>query len=159
MKTVSDFDAQKFKTTGKYVAYMCGTDLHLKGNLNGACLDLQSVSSYGTVDVFVQDDTTMSGNHCLLYNFRKGIDLHILPGKTLTMNLERPGTFKYTGAIRTQEGGDVTITGGGTLNINFVGDPTVENGIPVSGINAGKVTLEYRAARRAMLSRASKPAD
>ena len=86
----------------------------------------------------------MSGNHCLLYNFRKGIDLHILPGKTLTMNLERPGTFRYTGAIRTQEGGDVTITGGGTLNINFVGDPAVENGIPVSGINAGKVTLEYR---------------
>ena len=141
---VPELETQDFKTNGEYVAYMYGNNLYLKGNLNGACIDLQSVSSYGTVDVFVQDDTTMSGNHCLLYNFRKGIDLHILPGKTLTMNLERPGTFRYTGAIRTQEGGDVTITGGGTLNINFVGDPTVENGIPVSGINAGKVTLEYR---------------
>ena len=141
---VPELETQDFKTNGEYVAYMYGNNLYLKGNLNGACIDLQSVSSYGTVDVFVQDDTTMSGNHCLLYNFRKGIDLHILPGKTLTMNLERPGTFRYTGAIRTQEGGDVTITGGGTLNINFNGDPAVENGIPVSGINAGKVTLEYR---------------
>ena len=141
---VPELETQDFKTNGEYVAYMYGNNLYLKGNLDGACIDLQSVSSYGTVDVFVQDDTTMSGNHCLLYNFRKGIDLHILPGKTLTMNLERPGTFRYTGAIRTQEGGDVTITGGGTLNINFVGDPTVENGIPVSGIDAGKVTLEYR---------------
>ena len=142
--TVPELETQDFKDTGKYVAYMCGSNLYLKGDLNGACIDLQYVDSPGGVDVFVQDDTTMSGNHCLLYNFRNSIDLHILPGKTLNLNLERPGTFRYTGAIRTQEGGDVTITGGGTLNINFVGDPAVENGIPVSGINAGKVTLEYR---------------
>lgn len=141
---VPELETDDFKTNGEYVAYMYGSNLYLKGDLNGACIDLQSVDSPGGVDVFVQDDTTMSGNHCLLYNFRNSIDLHILPGKTLTMNLERPGAFRYTGAIRTQEGGDVTITGGGTLNINFVGDPTVENGIPVSGINAGKVTLEYR---------------
>ena len=141
---VPELERPEFKTTGKYVAYMSGSSLYLKGDLNGACIDLQYVKSPGGVDVFVQGDTTMSGNHCLLYNFRNSIDLHILPGKTLTMNLERPGAFRYTGAIRTQEGGDVTITGGGTLNINFNGDPTVENGIPVSGINAGKVTLEYR---------------
>ena len=141
---VPELETDDFKTNGEYVAYMYGSNLYLKGDLNGACIDLQSVDSPGGVDVFVQDDTTMSGNHCLLYNFRNSIDLHILPGKTLTMNLERPGAFRYTGAIRTQEGGDVTITGGGTLNINFVGDPAVENGIPVSGINAGKVTLEYR---------------
>ena len=142
--TVPELETQDFKDTGNYVAYMYGSRLYLKGNLNGACIDLQYVDSPGGVDVFVQDDTTMSGNHCLLYNFRNSIDLHILPGKTLNLNLERPGTFRYTGAIRTQEGGDVTITGGGTLNINFVGDPTVENGIPVSGINAGNVTLKYR---------------
>ena len=142
--TVPELETQDFKDTGNYVAYMYGSRLYLKGDLNGACIDLQYVDSPGTVDVFVQDDTTMSGNHCLLYNFRNSIDLHILPGKTLNLNLERPGTFRYTGAIRTQEGGDVTITGGGTLNINFNGDPAVENGIPVSGINAGDVTLEYR---------------
>ena len=142
--TVPELETQDFKDTGNYVAYMYGSRLYLKGNLNGACIDLQYVDSPGTVDVFVQDDTTMSGNHCLLYNFRNSIDLHILPGKTLTMNLERPGAFRYIGAIRTQEGGDVTITGGGTLNINFNGNPDVENGTSVSGINAGDVTLEYR---------------
>ena len=142
--TVPELETQDFKDTGNYVAYMYGSRLYLKGDLNGACIDLQYVDSPGGVDVFVQDDTTMSGNHCLLYNFRNSIDLHILPGKTLTMNLERPGAFRYTGAIRTQEGGDVTITGGGTLNINFNGDPDVENGTSVSGINAGDVTLEYR---------------
>ena len=141
---VPELEAPEFKTTGDYVAYMSGSSLYLKGDLNGACIDLQYVDSPGGVNVFVQDDTTMSGNHCLLYNFRNSIDLHILPGKTLNLNLERPGAFRYTGAIRTQEGGDVTITGGGTLNINFVGDPTVENGIPVSGIDARDVTLEYR---------------
>ena len=142
--TVPELETQDFKDTGNYVAYMYGSRLYLKGNLNGACIDLQYVNSPGGVDVFVQDDTTMSGNHCLLYNFRNSIDLHILPGKTLTMNLERPGTFRYTGAIRTQEGGDVTITGGSTLNINFNGNPAVENGTSVSGINAGNVTLKYR---------------
>ena len=142
--TVPELETQDFKDTGNYVAYMYGSRLYLKGNLNDACIDLQYVDSPGGVDVFVQDDTTMSGNHCLLYNFRNSIDLHILPGKTLNLNLERPGTFRYTGAIRTQEGGDVTITGGGTLNINFNGDPTVENGTSVSGINAGNVTLKYR---------------
>ena len=141
---VPELETQDFKDTGNYVAYMYGSRLYLKGELNGACIDLQYVDSPGGVDVFVQDDTTMSGNHCLLYNFRNSINLHILPGKTLNLNLERPGTFRYTGAIRTQEGGDVTITGGGTLNINFNGNPAVENGIPVSGINAGNVTLEYR---------------
>ncbi len=144
VNTVPELETQDFKDTGNYVAYMYGSRLYLKGNLNGACIDLQYVDSPGGVDVFVQDDTTMSGNHCLLYNFRNSIDLHILPSKTLTMNLERPGAFRYTGAIRTQEGGDVTITGGGTLNINFNGDPTVENGTSVSGINAGNVTLKYR---------------
>ena len=141
---VPELEAPEFKTTGDYVAYMSGSSLYLKGNLNGACIDLQYVDSPGGVNVFVQDDTTMSGNHCLLYNFRNSIDLHILPGKTLTMNLERPGAFRYIGAICTQEGGDVTITGGGTLNINFNGNPAVENGIPVSGIDARDVTLEYR---------------
>ena len=141
---VPESERPEYKTTGDYVAYMSGNSLYLKGNLDGACIDLQYVDSPGGVNVFVQDDTTMSGNHCLLYNFRNSIDLHILPGKTLNLNLKRPGAFRYTGAIRTQEGGDVTITGGGTLNINFVGDPTVEKGTPVSGINAGNVTLKYR---------------
>ena len=99
VKTVSDFDAQEFKTTGNYVAYMCGTDLHLKGNLNGACIKLNGVDERLYSTVYVQDDTTISGNNCLLFNYEKGIFLHIRPGKTLTLNLKSPGTHKYPGAI------------------------------------------------------------
>ena len=144
VKTVSEFDAQEFKTTGNYVAYMCGTDLHLKGNLNGACIKLNHVAEKLYSDVYVQDDTTISGNNCLLFNYGKGIYLHIRPGKTLTLNLESPGTHKYTGAIRTQSGGDVEIYGGGTLNINFngSGNTAVTNGKLVYGIHAGNVTME-----------------
>ena len=144
VKTVSEFDAQEFKTTGNYVAYMCGTDLHLKGNLNGACIKLNHVAEKLYSDVYVQDDTTISGNNCLLFNYGKGIYLHIRPGKTLTLNLESPGTHKYTGAIRTQSGGDVEIYGGGTLNINFngSGNTAVTDGKLVRGIQAGNVTLE-----------------
>ena len=144
VKTVSDFDAQEFKTTGNYVAYMCGTDLHLKGNLNGACIKLNHVDEELYSDVYVQDDTTISGNNCLLFNYEKGIYLHIRPGKTLTLNLESPGTHKYTGAIRTQSGGGVEIDGGGTLNINFngSGNTAVTNGKLVYGIHTGNVTLE-----------------
>ena len=143
VKTVSDFDAQEFKTTGNYVAYMCGTDLHLKGNLNGACIKLNGVDERLYSTVYVQDDTTISGNNCLLFNYEKGIFLHIRPGKTLTLNLKSPGTHKYPGAIRTQSGGDVEIYGGGTLNINFngSGNPAVTNGKLVRGIQAGNVTL------------------
>lgn len=144
VKTVSEFDAQEFKTTGNYVAYMCGTDLHLKGNLNGACIKLNYVDEELYSDVYVQDDTTISGNNCLLFNYGKGIYLHIRPGKTLTLNLESPGTHMYTGAIRTQSGGGVEIDGGGTLNINFngSGNTAVTNGKLVYGIHAGNVTLE-----------------
>lgn len=144
VKTVSDFDAQEFKTTGNYVAFMCGTDLHLKGNLNGACIKLDHVDEPLYSDVYVQDDTTISGNNCLLFNFGKGIYLHIRTGKTLTLNLKSPGTHKYPGAIRTQSGGDVKIYGGGTLNINYngSGNTAVTNGKLVYGIRAGNVTLE-----------------
>lgn len=143
VKTVSDFDAQEFKTTGNYVAYMCGTDLHLKGNLNGACIKLNGVAERLYSTVYVQEDTTISGNNCLLFNYEKGIFLHIRPGKTLTLNLKSPGTHKYPGAIRTQSGGDVEIYGGGTLNINFngSGNTAVTNGKLVRGIQAGNVTL------------------
>lgn len=145
VNTVTDeFGRQDFITTGNYVAYMCGTDLHLKGNLNGACIKLNGVNENLYSTVYVQDDTTISGNNCLLFNYEKGIFLHIRPDKTLTLNLKSPGTHKYPGAIRTQSGGGVEIDGGGTLNINFngSGNTAVTNGKLVYGIHTGNVTLE-----------------
>ena len=40
---VPELETQDFKTNGEYVAYMYGNNLYLKGNLNGACIDLQSL--------------------------------------------------------------------------------------------------------------------
>ena len=142
--TVPELETQEFKDKDNYVAYMYGSSLYLRGNLNGACIKLNGVEESLYSTVYVQDDTTISGNNCLLFNYGKGIYLHIRPGKTLTLNLESPGTHKYTGAIRTQSGGGVEIDGGGTLNINFngSGNTAVTNDKLVYGIHAGNVTME-----------------
>ena len=142
--TVPELETQEFKDKDNYVAYMYGSSLYLRGNLNGACIKLNGVEESLYSTVYVQDDTTISGNNCLLFNYGKGIYLHIRPGKTLTLNLESPGTHKYPGAIRTQSGGGVKIYGGGTLNINFngSGNTAVTNGKLVYGIHTGNVTLE-----------------
>lgn len=141
--TVEDpFKRYDFITTGPYVAYMCGSDLYLKGTLDGACINLDQVSG-STAVVYVQEDTTIGGNHCLLYNYENDIDLRIRPGKTLTLNAQSPGEFRYMGAIRANEGGDVTISGGGTLNINATGsDPAADSRSFLSGIRGSNVTLE-----------------
>ena len=141
--TVEDqFKRSDFITTGPYVAYMYGSELYLKGNLNGACINLDQVSG-STAVVYVQEDTTIGGNHCLLYNFQKDIDLRIRPGKTLTLNAQTPGEFRYMGAIRANDGGDVTISGGGTLDINATGSTeAADSNSFLSGIRGSNVTLE-----------------
>ena len=140
--TVDDqFKRHDFITTGKYVAYMYGSELYLKGTLNGACINLDQVSG-STAVVYVQEDTIIGGNHCLLYNYENDIDLRIRPGKTLTLNAQTPGQFRYMGAIRAN-GGDVTISGGGTLNINATGSTeAVDPRDFLSGIRGSNVTLE-----------------
>ena len=141
VKTVEDeFGRQAFITTGDYVAYFCGTKLYLKGNLSGACIDLQHVDDL-TPKVIVQEDTTMSGNHAFIYAYEKTVELIIPEGKTLTMNAQRPGAYKYPVAIsaRGDNTNDVWITGRGTLNINYNG--TAENGSSPVGIRAGKVVI------------------
>ena len=141
--TVEDeFARQGFITTGEYVAYMCGSNLHLKGNLNGACINLDGVIDSSPY-VYVQEDTTIGGNHCLLYNFQGNVNLRIRPGKTLTLNAQSPGQFRYMGAIRANDGGDVSISGGGTLNINATGSTeAVDSRSFLSGIRGSNVTLE-----------------
>ena len=141
--TVEDqYERYNFITTGNYVAYMFGSDLYLKGNLNGACINLDQVSG-STAVVYVQEDTTIGGNHCLLYNFQGNIDLRIRPGKKLTLNAQTPGEFRYMGAIRANDGGNVTISGGGTLEINATGSTeAVDSRSFLSGIRGSNVTLE-----------------
>ena len=137
---VDESQRQAFITTGNYVAYFCGRKLYLKGNLNGACIDLQHVDDPST-KVIVQEDTTMSGNHAFIYAYGKTIELIIPEGKTLTMNAQRPGAYKFPVAIyaRGEKTRDVWITGRGTLNINYNG--TAEAGSEAIGISAGKVVI------------------
>lgn len=93
--------------------------------------------------VYVQEDTTIGGNHCLLYNFQGDVNLRIRTGKTLTLNAESPGEFRYMGAIRANDGGDVTISGGGTLEINATGSTeAVDSRSFLSGIRGSNVTLK-----------------
>ncbi len=141
--TVEDeFARQDFITTGEYVAYMCGFNLHLKGNLNGACINLDNVLDPSPY-VYVQEDTTIGGNHCLLYNFQNDVNLRIRTGKKLTLNAQSPGEFRYMGAIRANDGGDVSISGGGTLEINATGSTeAVDSRSFLSGIRGSNVTLE-----------------
>lgn len=141
--TVEDqYKRKDFITTGPYVAYMYGSDLYLKGTLNGACINFDQVSG-STAVVYVQEDTTIGGNHCLLYNFQGDVNLRIRPGKTLTLNAQTPGEFRYMGAIRANDGGDVSISGGGTLAINATGsEAAVDPRDFLSGIRGSNVTLE-----------------
>ena len=139
--TVEDeFRRQAFITDGAYVAYMYGNKLYLKGSLNGACIDLQYVNDL-LPKVIVQEDTTMSGNQAFIYAYGKTIELIIPEGKTLTMNAQRPGAYKFPVAIyaRGDNTRDVWISGRGTLNINYNG--TAEAGSEAIGISAGKVVI------------------
>ena len=137
-----------FVTNGNYIAYFYLGRLYLKGEFNGAFIDMQQVKPIGPqkhVYVTVQENTTMSGKPCLLYANYRHIILGIPTGKTLTLNADHDTDIKYPGAIYTHyDTNGVTIRGGGTLNINFngSGNTAVTNGKLVRGIQAGNVTLE-----------------
>ena len=138
---------RNFVTNGNYIAYFYLGRLYLKGDFNGAFIDMQQVKPYGPknhVYVTVQDNTTMSGKPCLLYANYRHIILEIPTGKTLTLNANHDTDIMYPGAIYTHyDTNGVTIRGGGTLNINYEGRKgSTERWKAVYGICASKVTLE-----------------
>lgn len=138
-----------FVTNGNYIAYFYLGRLYLKGEFNGAFIDMQQVKPIGPqkhVYVTVQENTTMSGKPCLLYANYRHIILGIPTGKTLTLNADHDTDIKYPGAIYTHyDTNGVTIRGGGTLNINYEGrkDSTGPQKA-VYGICASEVNLGHR---------------
>ena len=138
-----------FVTNGNYIAYFYLGRLYLKGEFNGAFIDMQQVKPNGPqqyVYVTVQGNTTMSGKPCLLYANYRHIILEIPTGKTLTLNADHDTDIKYPGAIYTHyDTNGVTIRGGGTLNINYEGrkDSTGPQKA-VYGICASEVNLGHR---------------
>lgn len=138
-----------FVTNGNYIAYFYLGRLYLKGEFNGAFIDMQQVKPNGDqkyVYVIVQGNTTMSGKPCLLYANYRHIILEIPTGKTLTLNADHDTDIKYPGAIYTHyDTNGVTIRGGGTLNINYEGrKDSTGPAKAVYGISASKVNLGYR---------------
>lgn len=138
-----------FVTKGNYIAYFYLGRLYLKGEFNGAFIDMQQVKPNGPqqyVYVTVQGNMTMSGKPCLLYANYRHIILEIPTGKTLTLNANHDTYIKYPGAIYTHyDNNGVTIRGGGTLNINYEGrEGATWSEKAVYGISASVVNLGYR---------------
>ena len=114
-----ELEQVEFAQNGDYVALYYNGSLHLKGDLRGACIDMQA-PRYGdikvkTMMIQVRDDVTLDGKSCLLYGYDQHLWLRIAPGKTLTINADRSQLYKYRAAIYSNTG-DVTVSGGGTVS-------------------------------------------
>lgn len=142
-----ELEQVEFAQNDDYVALYYNGNLHLKGDLTGACIDMQASRYTGnvkTVMIYVRDDVTLDGKSCLLYGYDQHLWLRIAPGKTLTINADRNQLYKYRAAIYSN-GGDVTVSGGGTLNINYQGktNPGENEYKIVEGIYGSRVSFEY----------------
>lgn len=87
-----ELEQVEFAQNGDYVALYYNGNLHLKGDLTGACIDMQASRYTGnvkTVMIYVRDDVTLDGKSCLLYGYDQHLWLRIAPGKTLTINADR----------------------------------------------------------------------
>lgn len=137
-----------FVQNGDYVALYYNGCLNLKGDLTGACIDMQAPRwgdiKVKTMMINVRDNVTLDGKSCLLYGYDQNLWLRIAPGKTLTINADRSQLYKYRAAIYSN-GGDVTVSGGGTLNINYQGktNPGENEYKIVEGIYGSWVSFEY----------------
>lgn len=137
-----------FVQNGDYVALYYNGCLNLKGDLTGACIDMQAPRwgdvKVKTMMINVRDNVTLDGKSCLLYGYDQNLWLRIAPGKTLTINADRNQLYKYRAAIYSN-GGDVTVSGGGTLNINYQGktNPGENEYKIVEGIYGSWVSFEY----------------
>lgn len=137
-----------FVQNGDYVALYYNGCLNLKGDLTGACIDMQAPRwgdiKVKTMMINVRDNVTLDGKSCLLYGYDQHLWLRIAPGKTLTINADRSQLYKYRAAIYSN-GGDVTVSGGGTLNINYQGktNPGENEYKIVEGIYGSWVSFEY----------------
>ena len=143
-----ELEQVEFAQNGDYVALYYNGCLNLKDDLRGACIDMQAPRwgdiKVKTMMINVRDNVTLDGKSCLLYGYDQNLWLRIAPGKTLTINADRSQLYKYRAAIYSN-GGDVTVSGGGTLNINYQGktNPGESEFKIVEGIYGRWVSFEY----------------
>ena len=116
-------DIYDFIRDGDYKALHYQGFLYLKGDLDlhGANLNVDMMKlGFGiSPKIHVREDASLYNSDSLIYSYDTGVEIYLPTGKTLALNAVRPGPGNqlYPGAIRAA--GEVTITGGGTLNILY----------------------------------------
>ena len=114
-------DIYDFIRDGDYKALHYHGFLYLKGelDLHGANINVDMMKlGFGiSPKIYVKEDAGLYNSDSLIYSYDTGVEIFIPTGKKLELNAVFPGRQKYPGAIRVA--GEVTITGGGRLDILY----------------------------------------
>ena len=114
-------DIYDFIRDGDYKALHYHGFLYLKGelDLHGANINVDMMKlGFGiSPKIYVKDNASLYNSDSLIYSYDTGVEIFIPTGKKLELNAVFPGVQKYPGAIRVA--GEVTITGGGRLDILY----------------------------------------
>lgn len=114
-------DIYDFIRDGDYKALHYHGFLYLKGelDLHGANINVDMMKlGFGiSPKIYVKDNAGLYNSDSLIYSYDTGVEIFIPTGKKLELNAVFPGVQKYPGAIRVA--GEVTITGGGRLDILY----------------------------------------
>ena len=114
-------DIYDFIRDGDYKALHYHGFLYLKGDLDlhGANINVDMMKlGFGiSPKIYVKEDAGLYNSDSLIYSYDTGVEIFIPTGKKLELNARFPGVQKYPGAIRVA--GEVTITGGGRLDITY----------------------------------------
>ena len=114
-------DIYDFIRDGDYKALHYHGFLYLKGelDLHGANINVDMMKlGFGiSPKIYVKDNAGLYNSDSLIYSYDIGVEIFIPTGKKLELNAVFPGVQKYPGAIRVA--GEVTITGGGRLDILY----------------------------------------
>ena len=143
-------DIYDFIRDGDYKALHYQGYLYLKGDLDlhGANINVDQLKlglAGISPKIYVKDNASLYNSDSLIYSYDTGVEIFLPTGKKLELNAARPGPGNqlYPGAIRAA--GEVTITGGGTLDILYTLTKTESGTTPrtLFGIYGGEggVTL------------------
>ena len=114
-------DIYDFIRDGDYKALHYQGFLYLKGDLDlhGANINVDQLKlGFGiSPKIYVKDNASLYNSDSLIYSYDTGVEIFLPTGKTLELNAVFPGVQKYPGAIRVA--GEITITGGGRLDILY----------------------------------------
>ena len=114
-------DIYDFIRNGDYKALHYHGFLYLKGelDLHGANINVDMMKlGFGiSPKIYVKEDAGLYNSDSLIYSYDTGVEIFLPTGKKLELNAVFPGRQKYPGAIRVA--GEVTITGGGRLDILY----------------------------------------